>query len=800
MTLQVYTLALGNFRDDTSGNNYAANTPVYILNSGGTLADIFRDQAGAQPIAQDGLNNISDAYGEFTFYVNSGQYISRVAGRDRLINVVGSDYFDSRVDDAVEQITQQTLASRGFRVVGTFADGFTYELFNDVGIDADGNSWIYVGAGAPNKVVTAGTVPSVGAGYEQVTFNSDTNILTASGKSIRQEGIGIWDTNTVYPINGLAKGSDGNVYKALVEQSGNNPVGDTVNWESMGNSLPVLSDGSITSRTLSSRFGETFNALDYGVAGDGVTDDTTAIQALMAAANANGGCVVFPMNTYIMNDSIDIKSNVTIEANFSTFITTSSASIGFITRGAYNNLVSNVNILKAKTMGYSIPFVALHTSQTRIEQCVSIDALNIAFQSQGDYNENVVFDQCIAVNPGFHCFASNDSTAFDPAHTRQGQRYPLSTFFNNCVAKDAQAMAFDIHANEESGISSVKDCVVINCNQVGKATYGNATWDNLTIRSEGITPLTWFWQVGNTSDGVTTSHTTVKNCRLFIDRAISLFLLLGNCTLEDNKVIFLGGGEPSMFQVKNGLDINITNNSFYGDLVTYKSGKILNDSSGGGTGLGTVNFSQNNWYIPIGFGSSNDELFSFNNSSLQRFIFRDNYLNTQSVGVFLLIDNNPITDIIIEGNSSEEVIQFLVKGSSPIDSFWLEGNKNIESVSRWFSNIYRTYIKDNTSKNFSNEGLGTVGSETIAIPSFIAGEIYEVDMFTDISNASTAFLSRAKYTVIVSRDGAGIKVATQDLGQASNILAVFTISGSDIVMSVKYASLHHVNVRRIGSL
>lgn len=185
MTLQVYTLALGNFRDDTSGNNYAANTPVYILNSGGTLADIFRDQAGAQPIAQDGLNNISDAYGEFTFYVNSGQYISRVAGRDRLINVVGSDYFDSRVDDAVEQITQQTLASRGFRVAGTFADGFTYELFNDVGIDADGNSWIYVGAGAPDKVVTAGTVPSVSAGYEQVTFNAASAVSNANGGSVQ---------------------------------------------------------------------------------------------------------------------------------------------------------------------------------------------------------------------------------------------------------------------------------------------------------------------------------------------------------------------------------------------------------------------------------------------------------------------------------------------------------------------------------------------------------------------------------------------------------------------------------------
>ena len=46
--------------------------------------------------------------------------------------------------------------SRGFRVVGTFSAGFTYELLNDVGIDAAGNSWIYTGADALPKVITAG--------------------------------------------------------------------------------------------------------------------------------------------------------------------------------------------------------------------------------------------------------------------------------------------------------------------------------------------------------------------------------------------------------------------------------------------------------------------------------------------------------------------------------------------------------------------------------------------------------------------------------------------------------------------
>lgn len=70
--------------------------------------------------------------------------------------------------------------SRGFRVVGTFADGFSYELFNDVGIDSSGNSWVYVGAGAPVKTVTAGTVPST-PDYQQITFNSSVNIQNNDG-------------------------------------------------------------------------------------------------------------------------------------------------------------------------------------------------------------------------------------------------------------------------------------------------------------------------------------------------------------------------------------------------------------------------------------------------------------------------------------------------------------------------------------------------------------------------------------------------------------------------------------------
>lgn len=46
-----------------------------------------------------------------------------------------------------------------------------------------------------------------------------------------EQGINGWDTNTVYPIGALVKGSDGFVYRAIVQQNGNDPTADTgANW------------------------------------------------------------------------------------------------------------------------------------------------------------------------------------------------------------------------------------------------------------------------------------------------------------------------------------------------------------------------------------------------------------------------------------------------------------------------------------------------------------------------------------------------------------------------------------------
>ena len=155
----------------------------------------------------------------------------------REIETSGTATVNQIQNDAANAIATLNT-SRGFRVVGTFADGFTYELFNDVGIDASGNSWIYVGTGVPNKVVTAGTVPSA-PDYEQITFNAASGVIFDDGSSVQefrdtvnniynpatmQEAINYdgWNPNggEVFRVQELLNGSNGAAfYKTVLASS-----------------------------------------------------------------------------------------------------------------------------------------------------------------------------------------------------------------------------------------------------------------------------------------------------------------------------------------------------------------------------------------------------------------------------------------------------------------------------------------------------------------------------------------------------------------------------------------------------
>lgn len=77
--------------------------------------------------------------------------------------------------------------------------------------------------------------------------------------------------------------------------------------------MPVTSTGTTTPRPLTDRFADVVNVKDFGAVGDGVTDDTEAIQAAVNAG-ANGTPVFFsePDVTYLTSAPIVIPSGVSI--------------------------------------------------------------------------------------------------------------------------------------------------------------------------------------------------------------------------------------------------------------------------------------------------------------------------------------------------------------------------------------------------------------------------------------------------------------------------------------------------------
>jgi hypothetical protein len=69
-------------------------------------------------------------------------------------------------------------------------------------------------------------------------------------------------------------------------------------------------------RTVAAKLQESVSVKDFGAVGDGVTDDTVAIQAaLNDASNSGGGTVLFPPGTYIVNNTITIPNKVNIKGS-----------------------------------------------------------------------------------------------------------------------------------------------------------------------------------------------------------------------------------------------------------------------------------------------------------------------------------------------------------------------------------------------------------------------------------------------------------------------------------------------------
>lgn len=107
-------------------------------------------------------------------------------------------------------------------------------------------------------------------------------------------------------------------------------------------------------------FEYTINAKLYGLVGDGITDDTAALQALITAA-PSGSNIVFPPGTYIVSSSISItsKTGLKLSGTKNSIIKfTDGAYVGFsITGASYNIVFSNLSIYGNNTSSPAITLI-----------------------------------------------------------------------------------------------------------------------------------------------------------------------------------------------------------------------------------------------------------------------------------------------------------------------------------------------------------------------------------------------------------------------------------------------------------
>ena len=73
---------------------------------------------------------------------------------------------------------------------------------------------------------------------------------------------------------------------------------------------PITAKGATEPRYLEDRFADTSSVKDFGAVGDGITDDSQAIQNALNAAS--GRSVVFPAGTYIILSTIEVFQDTLI--------------------------------------------------------------------------------------------------------------------------------------------------------------------------------------------------------------------------------------------------------------------------------------------------------------------------------------------------------------------------------------------------------------------------------------------------------------------------------------------------------
>lgn len=231
--------------------------------------------------------------------------------------------------------------------------------------------------------------------------------------------------------------------------------------------------------TVQAKLRETVSVKDFGAVGDGVTDDTAAIQAAIDAVNAAGGGSIFiPHATYILNARLYVKANVTLQGENKSFLKCTNASSGGDI-GLHGDNVE-LNDLKIQIAGSQCLFLSAAVSNITIENCWLYDTghTGIMFQANaaGCSNINIINN---IISGGTYGVLFNSSLSGSGAQITGNMMYD-----NKCIELNTTGGAWTdtiISGNilDSSGSNGSTDAFAIGIAKGKKVlVYGNTIVDS----------------------------------------------------------------------------------------------------------------------------------------------------------------------------------------------------------------------------------------------------------------------------------------------------------------------------------
>lgn len=280
-------------------------------------------------------------------------------------------------------------------------------------------------------------------------------------------------------------------------------------------------------QTVEAKLAQTVSVKDFGATGDGVTNDTTAIQTAIDALSSNS-TLVFPAGVYKINQIIfDGLSNLTVTAYGARFLLTGD-NAGFLVKGA----CAGIYVQGGTLVGDGV----------NRDASPSTAQVGWLFGNEtGAYVQNIFVQDVIVdnANIGFK-FAAGTGTGSGNANNVKISR---------CQAKDIVGTVGGVGYGfqfSQAPNSTISDCQAINCGRHGIyfAEGRNYVATNCVIRDHRSTVYTAAYRVAfsiSRSRNVAVSNCVFDNCydgtvEIDVDTQgtapdnVSVGTVLSNCT------------------------------------------------------------------------------------------------------------------------------------------------------------------------------------------------------------------------------------------------------------------------------